>query len=79
MGISLHDYISQWRFETLTNNIKERWIFAAASALSKFLPKETNDQGSLIELLPLVRHFYNIIRRLIEPQNLELLDGGFCH
>ena len=79
MGISLHGYISQWRFETLTNNIKERWIFAAASALSKCLPTETNDQGSQIELLPLFRHFYNIIRRLIKPQNLEFPNGDFCH
>ena len=38
VSITLHDSVSKWRFETLDSATKERWIIAAASALSKCLP-----------------------------------------
>ena len=78
ISISLHDSITQWRFETLTNDVREKWILAAAYALSKCLPKDMVDPKPQIRFLPLVRHFYNIIRRYIDPQKLEAPAGEFC-
>ena len=78
ISISLHDSITRWRFETLTNDVRENWILAAAYALSKCLPRDVVDQNSQMRFLPLVRHFYNIIRRYLEPQNLEAPGGKFC-
>lgn len=79
VSISLHHAISRWRFETLTSEIKESWIIAAACEPSKRLPKDIVDQGSQIECLPLIRHFHYIIRRYVEPQKLEAPDGELCH
>ena len=78
VSISLHDFIRRWRFETLTTEMKERWIIAAAYALSKCLPTDDVDQGSQLKFLPFIRHFYNIIRRYIEPQKLEAPEGELC-
>ena len=78
ISISLHDSITRWRFETLTKDVRERWILAAAYALSRCLPEDTVDQSSQIKFLPLVQHFYNIIRRYIDPQKLEAPAGEFC-
>ncbi len=78
VSVSLHDSISRWRFETLTSNMKEKWIIAGAWALSKCLP-EVIDKGSQMKLMPLIRHFYTIIRRYVEPQKLEAPDGELCH
>lgn len=79
VSISLHDSISRWRFETLARDMKERWIITAAYALSKCFPKDIVDQQTQMRFLPLIRHFYNIIRRYIEPQKLEMPDGELCH
>ncbi|KAL9066339.1 MAG: hypothetical protein Q9161_007631 [Pseudevernia consocians] len=79
VSISLHDFIRRWRFETLTTEMKERWIIAAAYALSKCLPTDDVDQGSQVKFLPFIRHFYNFIRRYIEPQKLEAPEGELCH
>lgn len=43
VSISLHHAISRWRLETLTSEMKERWIIAAACELSKCLPKDIVD------------------------------------
>ncbi|KAL9137486.1 MAG: hypothetical protein Q9175_001311 [Cornicularia normoerica] len=79
VSISLHDSIRRWRFETLTGDTKERWIIAAAYALSKCLPKDIVDQASQLKDLPLIRHFHSIMRRHFDPQKLEAPDGEFCH
>lgn len=78
VSISLHDSISRWRFETLVKDMKEQWIIIAAYALSKSLPKDVVDQQIQMRFLPLVRHFYNTIRRYIEPRKLEMPDGELC-
>ena len=78
VSISLHDSITRWRFETLTKDMREKWIFAAAYALSKCLP-EIIDQKSQMKFLPLVRHFHSNISRCMEPQSLEAPGGKFCH
>lgn len=79
VSVSLHDSISRWRFETLASELRGRWIIAAAYALSNCLPEETVEQESQIKFLPLVRHFYNALRRYIEPQKLEAPYGELCH
>lgn len=79
VSISLHDSISQWRFETLARDTREGWIITAAYALSKCLPQTNVDQKIRMRFLPLVRHFYNTMRRYIEPQKLEVPDGELCH
>ena len=78
IGISLHDSITRWRFETLTDDAREKWVLAAAYALSKCLPEDIVDPKPQMEFLPLVRHFYNIIRRYIDTQKLEAPAGEFC-
>ena len=78
VSVSLHGSISRWRFETLTSDMKEKWIIAGAWALSKSLP-EVVDIGSQMKLLPLIRHFYTTIRRYVEPQKLESPDGELFH
>ena len=78
VSISLHDSIARWRFETLTNDMREKWIITAAYALSKSLP-EIIDQKSQMKFLPLVKHFYSSISRCMEPQSLEAPGGKFCH
>lgn len=79
VSISLHDSITRWRFETLTSDMRAKWIIAAAYALSKCLPEDVVDHGPQMIFLPLIRHFYSIIRRYIEPQKLEAPDGELCH
>ena len=79
VSVSLHDSISRWRFETLASELRERWIIAAAYALSNCLPEETVEQESQIKFLPLIRHFYNALRRYVEPQKLEAPYGELCH
>ena len=51
ISISLHDSITRWRFETLTNDVREKWILAAAYALSKCLPEDMVDPKSQISFL----------------------------
>lgn len=63
LSISLHDSISRWRFETMENDRKEKWILAAAYASSNHMPQNMIDQESQMRSLPLIRHFYHIIRR----------------
>ena len=78
VSISLHDSITRWRFETLTNDMREKWIIAAAYALSKCLP-DIIDQKSQMKFLPLARHFHRSLSRCMQPQSLEAPGGKFCH
>ena len=79
ISISLHDSISRWRFQTLASDLRDRWIIAAGYALSKCLPEDVVDHASQMRFLPLIRHFYKMTRRCIEPQKLEAPDGELCN
>lgn len=77
--ISIHGSICRLRLKTLEDDSREDWVMLVACVLAQRVPDSGLETGSLLGLLPLVKHTTLLIKSFVSTEALEAPCGRLCH